>query len=96
MTGRSRSWRAALGAVLAVLLLATATVAAPPALEVNGLSDVGVKLEVVRKGPKAPITAVSIAWWKKAGDDYRAALKERQRSKIGRLARLRGTVEKLT
>ena len=67
----------------------------PAALEVNGLSDVSVKLEVERKGPKAPITAVSIAWWKKTGDSYRAALRERQRSKVGRMARLRGTVEKL-
>lgn len=67
----------------------------PAALEVNGLSDVGVLLEPVRKGPRAPITAVSVAWWRKQGDEYREALAERQRPKFGRLARLRGTVEKL-
>jgi len=63
------------------------------ALEVNGLSDIGVTLEPVRKGPKAPITAVSVAWWRKQGDDFREAQRERQRPKFGRLARLRGNVE---
>ena len=67
----------------------------PATLEVNGLSDVGVTLELVRKGPKAPITAVRVAWWRKQGDEFRDAQRERQRPKIGRLARLRGTVEGL-
>ncbi|MBI2421351.1 MAG: replication initiation protein [Candidatus Hydrogenedentes bacterium] len=66
----------------------------PAALEVNGLTDMGVKMELRRaKGPRSPIVAVSLAWWRKEGDDYRAALQERQRSKVGRMARLRGRVE---
>ena len=68
----------------------------PAALEVNGLTDVGVTLEVRReKGPRSPIVAVAVAWWPQEGDSYRDAVRERQRSKVGRMARLRGTVEKL-
>jgi hypothetical protein len=36
------------------------------ALEMNGLSDCGVKVEPVRKGPRRSITAVTVAWWRKA------------------------------
>ena len=66
------------------------------AIEVNGLSEMGVKIEVVRQSPRAPITAVTLAWWRKQGDDYRAAVAERNRSKEGRMARLRDTVETTT
>lgn len=69
-------------------------VIAPALLEVNGLSDVGVQIEMVRRHPRAPAHAVTIVWWRKTGDDFRAALEERNRSKIGRMARLRGDVEK--
>ena len=68
----------------------------PAALEVNGLSDVGVTLEVVRKSQNnslSPIVAVTMAWWRKEGDEYRAAIQERARPKVGRMARLKGTVE---
>jgi hypothetical protein len=68
----------------------------PAVLEVNGLSDVGVALAVVRKSPKnplSPIVAVSMAWWKKQGEEYRETMRERVRSKVGRMARLKGTVE---
>jgi hypothetical protein len=66
------------------------------AIEVNGLSEMGVKIEVVRQSPRAPITAVTMAWWRKEGDEFRAAVAERNRSKEGRMARLRGTVETAT
>ena len=36
-------------------------------LEVNGLSDCSVQIEPVRKNPRAPITAVTITWWRKGG-----------------------------
>lgn len=39
----------------------------PAVLEVNGLSDVGVQIEVVRRNMRTPITAVTIAWWKQQG-----------------------------
>ena len=63
------------------------------AIEVNGLSEMSVKMEVVRASGRAPITAVTLAWWRKEGDEFRASHAERQRSKAGRMARLRGMVE---
>jgi hypothetical protein len=68
-------------------------VIAPALIEVNGLSDIGVQIEMVRKHPRAPAHAVSITWWRKQGDEFRAALQERNRPKFGRMARLRGQVE---
>jgi len=65
----------------------------PAALEVNGLSDVGVQAEVRRRSPRAPIEAVTVAWSSKGADAYRAAVAERERSKLGRMARLRGVIE---
>jgi hypothetical protein len=70
-------------------------VISPALLEVNGLSDVSVQIEMVRRHPRAPAHAVSIGWWRKSGDDFRAAMQERNRSKVGRMARLRGEVEKV-
>lgn len=65
----------------------------PALLEVNGLSDMGVKIELTRAHIRAPVTGVTLAWWQKEGDDFRAANAERLRSKLGRMARLRGQVE---
>lgn len=65
----------------------------PALLEVNGLSDMGVKIELMRVHPRAPVTGVTLAWWRKEGDEFRAAYAERRRSKLGRMARLRGEVE---
>ena len=67
----------------------------PALLEVNGLSDMGVSIELRRRHARAPIHEVAIAWWHKTGDEFRAAVQERNRSKVGRLARLRGEVEKM-
>src|SRR5271155_4558095 len=68
-------------------------VVAPALLEVNGLSDMGVEIELRRRHARAPIHEVCISWWKKSGEEYRAALAERNRPKVGRMARLRGEVE---
>ena len=65
----------------------------PALLEVNGLSDMSVQIELTRAHSRAPITGVTLAWWRKEGDDFCAAYAERQRSKAGRMARLRGQVE---
>jgi hypothetical protein len=65
----------------------------PAVLEVNGLSDMGANLTLARRHPRAPIDAVTVTWWRKEGDEFRAVLRERDRSKLGRMARLRGTVE---
>jgi len=65
----------------------------PAVLEVNGLSEYGVKVGVDRAYSRAPITGVTLGWWKKDMETYRETYAERQRSKLGRLARLRGSVE---
>jgi len=61
-------------------------------LEVNGLSEFGIRLDIVRAHARAPISAVSLVWWRKEGEEFRATRRERQRSKLGRKARLRGEV----
>lgn len=66
----------------------------PAVLEVSGLSDIGVSIQVQRRHARAPIQGVTIAWWRKEGDEFRAAMEERNRCKSGRMARLRGEVEK--
>jgi hypothetical protein len=66
----------------------------PALLEVNGLSDMGVTIDLRRRHARAPIHEVAISWWNKSGEEFRAALQERNRSKVGRMARLRGDVEK--
>ena len=65
----------------------------PAVLEVNGLSEFGVRVDVDRSYSRAPITGVTLAWWRKTGDEYRATHQERQRSKLGRMARLKGAFE---
>lgn len=70
-------------------------VVTPALLEVNGLSDISVQIEMVRRHPRAPAHAVALAWWRKSGDEFRDAMQERNRSKVGRMARLKGKVEKV-
>lgn len=65
----------------------------PAALEVNGLSDIGVQIRADRKHSRAPIHAVTVAWWRKSSEELAAAIRERNRSKLGRMARLKGTTE---
>lgn len=65
------------------------------ALEVNGLSDCGVILEPVRRSPRSAITAVTVTWWRKQGDDYRKMQRELAQPKFGRMARLKGLVERI-
>jgi Initiator Replication protein len=65
----------------------------PAVLEINGLSDMSVDVSLERRSKFAPIDAVTVTWWRKEGDEFRAAMRERNQSKLGRAARLRGTVE---
>jgi plasmid replication initiation protein len=65
----------------------------PAALEVNGLSDLGVRMQLDRKHSRAPIHAVTMAWWRKSPEELAATIRERNRSKVGRMARLKGAVE---
>jgi hypothetical protein len=70
-------------------------VVTPALLEVNGLSDISVRIEMVRRHSRAPAHAVCLAWWRKSGNEFRDAMQERNRSKVGRMARLKGKVEKI-
>jgi len=65
----------------------------PAVLEVNGLSDMSLQIELNRIHSRAPVHGVTVSWWRKSGDEFRAAMQERNRSKVGRMARLRGHVE---
>ena len=65
----------------------------PAVLEVNGLSDMSLQIELERIHSRAPIRGVTLAWWRKSGEEFRTAMQERNRSKVGRMARLRGQVE---
>jgi Initiator Replication protein len=68
----------------------------PAMLEVNGLSDMGVEIQLQRRHARAPVAAVTMTWWRKRGDEFRAAMAERNQPKVGRMARLKGQVEQLT
>ncbi|MBV9527751.1 replication initiation protein [Sphingomonas sp.] len=67
----------------------------PALLQVNGLSDMGVNLQAKRRHSRAPVHEVVLNWWPKEGDAFRDAARERNRPKVGRMARLRGQVEKV-
>jgi hypothetical protein len=53
----------------------------------------GVDVSLERRSKFAPIDAVTVTWWRKGGDEFRSAMREPNQSKVGRMARLRGTVE---
>lgn len=65
----------------------------PAVLEINGLSEMGCQIDLFRVHSRAPITKVTVAWWRKDADEQRSAIQELSRSKLGRKARLRGQVE---
>jgi hypothetical protein len=64
----------------------------PALLEVNGLSDLGVQIRLDRKHIRAPFHSVTMVWWRKLPEEMAAAIRERSRSKVGRMARLKGAV----
>lgn len=68
-------------------------VAEPAVLEINGLSELGCQIDLFRVHSRAPISKVTVAWWRKDGDAQKSAIQELSRSKLGRKARLRGQVE---
>jgi hypothetical protein len=62
---------------------------------VNRLSDLHVDIELRRKHARAALHEVTVAWRKQEGDECRASMRERNSSKIGRKARLRGEVQSI-
>ncbi len=67
----------------------------PAVIEVNGLSDFDVELEPIRRGGtmRGIVTGFRMTWARKSAPDLHAAHAELSRSKVGRIARLTGTVE---
>lgn len=63
----------------------------PAAKEVNGLADFSVAFRPVKTGRK--VMGVQLAWWRKSEDELRAVFAEVRRHRVGRRARLNGTVE---
>jgi hypothetical protein len=49
-----------------------------------------------RTGQRAPFHSVTMAWWRKSPEEMVEAIRERGRSKVGRMARLKGAVESAT
>ena len=66
------------------------SVVEPAVLEVNGLSDMSVKIDLQRKHSRAPFHAATMAWWRKSPEELVMVIRERNRSKVGRMARLKG------
>ena len=67
----------------------------PAVLEVNRLSDMHCDIELRRRHARAAIHEVVVAWRRQEGNEYRESMQERDRSKVGRKARLRDKVEKV-
>jgi hypothetical protein len=65
----------------------------PAVAEVNFLSDFGCVVEPVRAGRM--VIKIRLSWWKKNMDQLKAAYRELQAAKVGRPARLKGTVERI-
>src|SRR5277367_3677403 len=62
----------------------------PAVLEVNGLSDMNVRIDLQRRHSRAPFHAATLAWWRKSQAECVTVIRERNLSKAGRMARLKG------
>lgn len=67
-------------------------------LEINALSDFNVEIEMLRDGGsiRGKLKGFRVSWEKKSPEEWQAVLDELFRSKVGRKARIRGTVEVVT
>jgi nucleoside diphosphate kinase len=65
----------------------------PAVLEVRALSDFGCSVEPVLTGRK--VVKVRLSWWLKNKDELKTAYRELQAAKVGRRARLKGTVDRI-
>ena len=63
----------------------------PAITEVNALSDYGVRFVEGKKG--RGVQSITISWWAKSVDEKKAAFQELRRPRVGRKARIAGTVE---
>jgi hypothetical protein len=69
----------------------------PAVSEVNALSDFNVGIYPIRDGglQRGKLTGFRLWWEKKETDDWKAVLDELGRPKVGRRARINGTVERV-
>lgn len=65
----------------------------PAVAELNLLCDFGCKVDPVLAGRK--VVKLKLSWWRKNEDELKAAYRELQAAKVGRRARMKGTVEKV-
>lgn len=63
----------------------------PAVAEINAIAPFGISVLPVKQGKR--VDSIKVGWWQKDSDALRAASDELQRSKVGRRARLSGTVE---
>lgn len=70
----------------------------PAVMEVNALSDFNVSIEPIREGGmvRGTLTGFRLTWSKKSAADWQAVLDELMRPKVGRKARIRGTVDRIS
>jgi hypothetical protein len=66
---------------------------APAVKEVNALGDYGVQMLPIKTG--RAVTGIKIMWHQKDENELRDAFAELQRSRVGRKARIEGTVESI-
>lgn len=69
----------------------------PAVLEINALSDFNVEITPLRDGglERGKLKGFSLQWSKKTPKEWRAVMDELDRSKVGRKARISGTVEEI-
>lgn len=70
----------------------------PAVAEINALSDFNVEIDPVRQGgqQRGTITGYRVRWEVKEPEEWERVLAELMRSKVGRRARIRGTVEQVS
>lgn len=69
-----------------------------PALqEVNALSDCNVEVEIIREGgSRSAVNGYRLRWERKTSEEWQGVIDELMRPKVGRKARIGGTVEAVT
>lgn len=63
----------------------------PAVMEINALAPFGLSVLPVKHGKR--VIQIKVGWWQKDADALRAAWNELQGTKVGRKARINGTVE---
>jgi hypothetical protein len=66
----------------------------PAITEVNALAPFGITIVPVKQGKK--VVQINIGWWQKDADALRAAWNELHATRLGRKARIAGTVERIS